>query len=102
MACVRSNALPQDVYRRIAARAAHKPTLELVEKSKSKASSIYWSCWYGPDIIRGPDGEGGHQFYVVEDNFGYVGGFGDLIESRKVLLKNFPELTPAIAGDQTA
>jgi uncharacterized circularly permuted ATP-grasp superfamily protein len=100
MACIRHKALPEDVFRRISARAAHKPTSDLVDKSK--APSLYWSVWYGPDIIRGPDENGGYQFYVVEDNFGYVGGFGDLIESRKVLLKTFPELEPAIGKDRTA
>jgi len=100
MDCVRNNALPECVYRRIAARAAHKPTLDLVDKAQ--ANSLYWSVWYGPDIIRGPDGNGGTKFYVVEDNFGYVGGFGDLVESRRVLLKTFPELEPAIGEDKTA
>jgi len=100
MACVHNKALPEDVFRRVAARAAHKPTYDLIDKSKVK--DFYWNVWYGPDIIRGPDEKGGHEFYVVEDNFGYVGGFGDLIESRKVLLKTFPELQPAIGNDQTA
>lgn len=100
MACVRAGALPECVYRRIAARAAHKPTLDLIDKAE--VNKFYWSVWYGPDIIRGPDGNGGTKFYVVEDNFGYVGGFGDIIESRKVLLKTFPELEPTFAPDQTA
>eukprot|EP00427_Karlodinium_veneficum_P021705 CAMPEP_0169100874 /NCGR_PEP_ID=MMETSP1015-20121227/21324_1 /TAXON_ID=342587 /ORGANISM="Karlodinium micrum, Strain CCMP2283" /LENGTH=919 /DNA_ID=CAMNT_0009161853 /DNA_START=41 /DNA_END=2800 /DNA_ORIENTATION=+ len=100
MACIQNKALPEDVFRRIAARAAHVSTSDLVDKSK--ASSLYWNLWYGPDIIRGPDENGSSQFYVVEDNFGYVGGFGDLIESRKVLLKTFPELEPAIGDDHTA
>jgi len=100
MACVKNNALPECVYRRIAARAAHKPTLDLVDKEQAK--NLYWSVWYGPDIIRGPDGNGGTKFFVVEDNFGYVGGFGDLIESRRVLLKTFPELEPAIGEDKTS
>jgi len=39
-----------------------------------------WGFWYGPDIIRGADG----QFYVCEDNIGYVGGMGDLLCARKV------------------
>jgi len=37
----------------------------------------------------------------VEDNLGYVGGFGDLIDARKILLKTFPEIKPAITEDQT-
>lgn len=100
MSCVHNKALPEDVFRRVAARAAHKMTYDLVDKSK--LSDFYWNVWFGPDIIRGPDEKGGYQFYVVEDNFCYVGGFGDLIESRKVLLKTFPELLPAIGDDQTA
>lgn len=35
--------------------------------------------------------------YVVEDNLGYVGGFGDLVIARESLLASFPELTRAIA-----
>ncbi len=49
--------------------------------------------WYGPDIIR--DSEG--NFRVIEDNTGFVGGMGDLIASRKFLLKNVPEYGPFIA-----
>ena len=43
--------------------------------------------WYGPDIIRGPDG----KFYVIEDNPGFIGGMGDLIQARETIEKNIPE-----------
>jgi uncharacterized circularly permuted ATP-grasp superfamily protein len=46
-----------------------------------------WGFWYGPDVIRAPDG----GFYVCEDNLGYVGGVGDLSIARKSLLNGFPE-----------
>jgi len=54
----------------------------------------HWGFWYGPDIIRGPDG----AFYVCEDNIGYVGGFGDLICARNSLVSSFPEFSPLIYG----
>ena len=41
------------------------------------------SAIYGPDIVRGSDG----QFYVIEDNLGYVGGLGDLKIAREALLQ---------------
>eukprot|EP00011_Vannellida_sp_DIVA3-517-6-12_P007134 CAMPEP_0114625128 /NCGR_PEP_ID=MMETSP0168-20121206/11114_1 /TAXON_ID=95228 ORGANISM="Vannella sp., Strain DIVA3 517/6/12" /NCGR_SAMPLE_ID=MMETSP0168 /ASSEMBLY_ACC=CAM_ASM_000044 /LENGTH=707 /DNA_ID=CAMNT_0001836407 /DNA_START=22 /DNA_END=2143 /DNA_ORIENTATION=+ len=54
-----------------------------------------WSFWYGPDIIRGPDG----SFYCCEDNAGYCGGFGDLVIARKSLLTQFPEYGPEIVQE---
>jgi len=102
MDCIKKGAFAEDVFRRIAARAAEKPTLELVDGANGGLSDHFWSIWYGPDIIRGPDENGDHQFFVVEDNLGYVGGFGDLIDSRKVLTKTFPELKPALGEDLTA
>lgn len=43
--------------------------------------------WYGPDVIRGPPErnypEG--KFLVVEDNPGFIGGIGDLVQARKTL-----------------
>jgi len=94
--CVRSKALPESVFRRVAARAGEKSTLYLTDHTI--ADNLYWSMWYGPDIIRGPDEEGGYQWYVVEDNLGYVGGFGDLTRARQVLTgpKGFPELKATI------
>ena len=52
---------------------------------EGESKKLYWNIWYGPDIIRGPSEEG-HDFYVVEDNLGYVGGFGDLPLARAALL----------------
>eukprot|EP00439_Symbiodinium_sp_Y106_P047833 s3931_g6.t1 len=98
LSCVRSGALPRDVFNRIAARAGEQWTQNLVQK-EADSKKLYWNIWYGPDIIRGPC-EHGHEFYVVEDNLGYVGGFGDLPLARQVLLgeangsKGFPELKP--------
>lgn len=43
---------------------------------------------YGPDIMRAKDG----RFYVIEDNTGFIGGPGDLLKAREILLKESPEL----------
>lgn len=42
---------------------------------------------YGPDIIRTADG----NFRVIEDNTGFIGGYGDLFLAREELFRNFPE-----------
>lgn len=105
--CVKKNAIPEDVLRRVAARAGEKWVQNLMGHGARDSQQLYWSMWYGPDIIRSPDGEGGHCWHVVEDNLGYVGGFGDLELARKVLLgktkaaKGFPELKTALGKDQT-
>eukprot|EP00930_Biecheleria_cincta_P002734 TRINITY_DN103728_c0_g1_i1.p1 TRINITY_DN103728_c0_g1~~TRINITY_DN103728_c0_g1_i1.p1 ORF type:complete len:752 (+),score=156.38 TRINITY_DN103728_c0_g1_i1:34-2289(+) len=109
LGCVKSGALPKDVLMRIATRAGEQWTQNLVhgQSKMPKASKLYWSMWYGPDIIRGADEKGGHQWYVVEDNLGYVGGFGDLPLARQVILgeangsKGFPELKNHIENDPT-
>ena len=54
--------------------------------------------WYGPDVIRGPDG----QFHVVEDNPGYIGGIGDLMLARQSLLQHFPKLDDVIDSPDPA
>jgi len=64
------------------------------EQKVDKVFPNHWAFWYGPDIIRGPDG----SFYVCEDNIGYVGGFGDLICARNSLLDTFPEFQNSISG----
>ncbi|CAL1138443.1 unnamed protein product, partial [Cladocopium goreaui] len=98
LSCVKCGALPREVFSRIAARAGEQWTQNLVQK-EGESKKLYWNMWYGPDIIRGPS-ENGHDFYVVEDNLGYVGGFGDLPLARSVLLgeasgsKGFPEFKP--------
>ena len=105
LSCVRSGALPRDVFSRIAARAGEQWTQNLVQK-EAESKKLYWNIWYGPDIIRGPS-ETGHEFYVVEDNLGYVGGFGDLPLARQVLLgeangsKGFPELKAHLEAANT-
>ncbi|MFO0722593.1 MAG: circularly permuted type 2 ATP-grasp protein [Myxococcota bacterium] len=43
---------------------------------------------YGPDIMRAKDG----RFYVIEDNTGFIGGPGDLLKAREILLKQSPEV----------
>lgn len=49
---------------------------------------------YGPDIVRGPEGD----FFVVEDNLGYLGGIGDLLIAKEILMKRLPELKQLDAG----
>jgi uncharacterized circularly permuted ATP-grasp superfamily protein len=48
--------------------------------------------WYGPDVIRDTDG----NLRVVEDNTGFVGGMGDLVAARHILLKHIPEYGAAL------
>lgn len=43
---------------------------------------------YGPDIVRGADG----KFYVIEDNVGFLGGFGDLKLAYDLAVKEHPQL----------
>jgi len=50
------------------------------------------STWYGPDLIRDANG----NFRVVEDNLGYVGGFGDLHIARESLLTHVPEYADVV------
>lgn len=111
LSCVKSGALPKESLMRIATRAGEQWTQNLVHtngQSKMPSSkNLYWSMWYGPDIIRGADEKGGHQWYVVEDNLGYVGGFGDLPLARQVILgeangsKGFPELKSHFENEPT-
>lgn len=53
--------------------------------TKISKETISWL--YGPDILRLPDG----RFAVVEDNFGYVGGLGDLEKAPETLFKLMPK-----------
>jgi uncharacterized circularly permuted ATP-grasp superfamily protein len=43
---------------------------------------------YGPDLIRGPDG----IFYALEDNIGFVGGFGDIVLAQEISEQLYPEI----------
>eukprot|EP00928_Gymnodinium_smaydae_P056145 TRINITY_DN39574_c0_g1_i1.p1 TRINITY_DN39574_c0_g1~~TRINITY_DN39574_c0_g1_i1.p1 ORF type:complete len:819 (+),score=167.51 TRINITY_DN39574_c0_g1_i1:85-2541(+) len=111
--CIKNHVLPESVFQRVIARAGEQWTQHLVQANGNgsgggpRANKLYWSMWYGPDIIRGPGENGGHQWYVVEDNLGYVGGFGDLALARQVLLgeangtNGFPELKSFLREDKT-
>lgn len=46
-----------------------------------------FTFFYGPDIVRIEDG----SFAVIEDNIGYLGGFGDLYHARKSIVDLVPE-----------
>lgn len=82
-----SGVVPQTVIDRIVTRSheQHWP---------GKVNVNALNFWYGPDIIRGPPSaefpEG--RFFVVEDNPGFIGGVGDLIQARKSLMDRMPEI----------
>jgi len=86
---VKENVIPKAIFQQILDRNAE----ENVGKYSNRIVGR-WNFWYGPDILRGSDGE----FYVCEDNIGYVGGLGDLICARESLLRGFPEFAPHIGG----
>ncbi len=56
------------------------------------------SFWYGPDIIRGPDG----KFKVLEDNLGFIGGMGDLKLASESLLERVPEYKSVLKKPNSA
>ncbi|MES2963055.1 MAG: circularly permuted type 2 ATP-grasp protein [Bdellovibrionota bacterium] len=43
---------------------------------------------YGPDLIRGPDG----VMRALEDNIGFVGGFGDIVIAQEITERLYPEI----------
>lgn len=47
---------------------------------------------YGPDVMRAVDG----KFYVIEDNPGFIGGPGDLLEARRALFTLNPGLAEVL------
>ncbi|PIP93156.1 MAG: hypothetical protein COW00_04065 [Bdellovibrio sp. CG12_big_fil_rev_8_21_14_0_65_39_13] len=83
----KSGVVPQTVIDRIVTR-SH----EQLWPGKVNINAL--NFWYGPDIIRGPPTkefpEG--RFYVVEDNPGFIGGVGDLIQARKSLMDRMPDV----------
>lgn len=83
----KSGVVPQTVIDRIVTR-SH----EQLWPGKVNVNAL--NFWYGPDIIRGPPSaefpEG--RFYVVEDNPGFIGGVGDLIQARKSLMDRMPDV----------
>jgi uncharacterized circularly permuted ATP-grasp superfamily protein len=56
---------------------------------EGKVSSDSLNFWYGPDVIRGPPEPGFPEgrFVVVEDNPGFIGGIGDLIQARRTFFQ---------------
>ncbi|MBS1962723.1 MAG: circularly permuted type 2 ATP-grasp protein [Bdellovibrionales bacterium] len=77
---LKENVLPRDFVDQIIARHGEQSW-----EGKIPDSALSWL--YGPDILRLPDG----SFAVVEDNFGYLGGLGDLERAPDALLKLVPE-----------
>lgn len=49
------------------------------------------TLFYGPDIVRA-EKDGKKNWYVLEDNTGYVGGFGDLNLANDLILDLHPSL----------
>ena len=82
---IKGNVIPEAVLEQIIARASEGPV-----KGWLNPEDI--GFFYGPDLIRGPDG----KFFIIEDNLGYVGGMGDLLKARKVMFQHMPELRGAI------
>ncbi len=76
---LKDNILPPTIIERIINRNHEQEWQDYL-----KASHI--SFWYGPDVVRADDG----KFYVLEDNPGFVGGFGDLNTAKNSLEKQIP------------
>jgi uncharacterized circularly permuted ATP-grasp superfamily protein len=74
---VQNNIIPTNVLQNILNRNAESRWQEFLRPEHIE------SWWYGPDVIRDPDG----HFRVIEDNTGFVGGVGDLRLSSETLLK---------------
>ena len=85
MSFLQGDVIPKSVLTQIIDRAGEGPV-----KDWLKPEDI--GFFYGPDLIRGPKG----NFYIIEDNLGYVGGMGDLLKARKVMFQHMPELRGAI------
>jgi uncharacterized circularly permuted ATP-grasp superfamily protein len=75
---VREGRMPREVLDRVVAR-----NLE----SGLVGSVLEITFFYGPDVIRDPRG----VFRVVEDNTGFLGGFGDLRMALESLERHVPE-----------
>lgn len=82
-AYAKNGIIPPEIIARIIQR-SHEQSWE------GQVNSDSLNFWYGPDVIRGPPEEGFPEgrFVVVEDNPGFIGGVGDLIQARKTLLES--------------
>jgi uncharacterized circularly permuted ATP-grasp superfamily protein len=74
--------IPEDVVQAIITRSGEDGYQSLIDGNSSM------NYLYGPDLIRGPDG----QFYVLEDNIGFVGGFGDIVLAQEISEELYPEI----------
>jgi len=77
--------IPEEIMRRILRR-----TGEDLYEGQVDPKRIFFP--YGPDIIRDADG----TWRVLEDNPGFIGGPGDLVQARESLLSRFPEISGAL------
>ena len=86
---ITSGTLPLNLFKQILSR-SH----ELFEKKGHLNSKIFdnWGFWFGPDIVRAGDG----NFYICEDNIGFVGGMGDLLCAKQSILNYFGEYHPVL------
>ncbi len=69
--------IPKEVLARIISRAG-----EMGYEGHLKPETIAFN--YGPDILRAGNG----RWHVIEDNPGYVGGFGDIKMARDILMRD--------------
>jgi len=83
---LKANLIPESVLESIFGRNLEGAVSDFLTRQKIE-------FWYGPDLIRDSSG----RFRVVEDNTGFVGGMGDLIAARNILLGRIPEYESVVA-----
>jgi uncharacterized circularly permuted ATP-grasp superfamily protein len=84
---IRDGIIPEEVIRQIVERSTEAGYEGLVNPDEI-------SFLYGPDIIRDAQG----VFRVLEDNTGFLGGQGDIIEARESLRAFMPEMMKELEG----
>ncbi len=84
---VRAGIIPENIVDRILLKSAYFETARFQLTNSA--------TYFGPDIVRGPDG----KFVVLEDNFGDLGGMADASESRRDLLELLPEYQKVFRAD---
>ncbi|MGE4131336.1 MAG: circularly permuted type 2 ATP-grasp protein [Bdellovibrionales bacterium] len=80
--------IPQKVMAKILGRNLDSPHLGFLQDLDNL------TFFYGPDLIRNSNGD----FVVLEDNTGFVGGFGDVQMSYDLILERHPEINPDDIG----
>lgn len=81
----RDKVIPGKIIDQIIGRTGEAPLFPMIQKNHVGKFRFL----YGPDLIRGKDG----QYYVLEDNLGFVGGTpGDTIPAREAFDALAPEV----------